>query len=98
MQPTPPSATQRLDTVGWSALPLHRASLLLRRNGLDNHGTSQPLRWCRQSEPFIIQAGISPYAKFTTPAAFAQRTGEARYALLAPVEPYGVVGHLGIEP
>lgn len=43
---------------------------------LDNHGTSQPLPWCRQWEPFIFTKPGSAYNNFH-PAAFAQRTGKA---------------------
>lgn len=42
----------------WSvyvATPFHpHLTYSIHRNSLDNHGTSQPLRWCRQSEPFIF--------------------------------------------
>ena len=45
----------------------------------------------------LYRAGVS-LINILRPAAFAQRTGKARYALLAPVEPYGMVGHWGLEP
>ena len=48
----------------WSvyvATPFHpHLTYSIHRNSLDNHGTSQPLRWCRQSEPFIFIGPPSP--------------------------------------
>lgn len=69
----------------WSvyvATPFHpHLTYSIHRNSLDNHGTSQPLRWCRQSEPFIFIEPGSANNNFLRPAAFAQRTRKARLLL-----------------
>lgn len=69
----------------WSvyvATPFHpHLTYSIHRNSLDNHGTSQPLRWCRQSEPFIFIGPGSANNNFLRPAAFAQRTRKARLLL-----------------
>lgn len=56
----------------WSvyvATPFHpHLTYSIHRNSLDNHGTSHPLRWCRQSEPFIfIGPGSAKNNFFTLP-------------------------------
>ena len=56
----------------WSvyvATPFHpHLTYSIHRNSLDNHGTSQPLRWCRQSEPFIfIEPGSAKNNFFSLP-------------------------------
>ena len=56
----------------WSvyvSTPFHpHLTYSIHRNSLDNHGTSQPLRWCRQSEPFIfIGPGSAKNNFFTLP-------------------------------
>ena len=69
----------------WSvyvATPFHpHLTYSIHRNSLDNHGTSQPLRWCRQSEPFIFIEPGSANNNFLRLAAFAQRTRKARLLL-----------------
>ena len=69
----------------WSvyvATPFHpHLTYSIHRNSLDNHGTSQPLRWCRQSEPFIFIEPGSANNTFLRLAAFAQRTRKARLLL-----------------
>lgn len=85
------------DTLGpcpWAARTSYLRVLASRSDGATpaegNHGTSQPLRWCRQSEPFrfLIWPGSASYCNFR-PAAFAQRTGKVRcMPSVGGVEPY----------
>nr|DAP75516.1 MAG TPA: hypothetical protein [Caudoviricetes sp.] len=69
------STLRRLWLVSVATPP--RLTYSVHRDRLDNHGTSQPLRWCRQSEPFIFIRPGSANNNFLRPAAFAQRTGKA---------------------
>ena len=70
-QPVPISATQRLDTYGWSPLPLRHAShTLFTGTALITTVHLNPLRWCRQSEPFIFIRPGSANNNFSSPCRF----------------------------
>ena len=73
------STLRRLWLVSVATPP--RLTYSVHRDRLDNHGTSQPLRWCRQSEPFIFIEPGSANNNFLRLAAFAQRTRKARLLL-----------------
>ena len=54
----------------WYALPrlfLPRLTYFCFRNNIDNHGTSQPLPWCRQWEPFTFTQPGSAHNNSSTP-------------------------------